>query len=134
MAYSPYFNSGYNPYYMQTPYPQPTYQAQQMQPQMTTPPTIRAEIVQVNGREEAINFPVGTGQTQIMIAKDDSAIFIKAVFANGQSRVDEYIRKQPEPDSNTPEYVTREEFERRLSTLMAANRRDKPEVSNEPTV
>lgn len=117
MAYNNYFPVGYQQYYPQ--YQQPQFQQPQQQPQMMTPPTIRAEIVQVGSRAEAENFPVGAGQTQMMIAKDDSAIFIKTAFANGQANLDEYVRKPPEPEKPAADYITREEFEQRISVLMA---------------
>ena len=116
MAYNNYFPMGYAQYYPQ--YQQPQYQQPQAQTQMMTPPTIRAEIVQVADRTEAANFPVGAGQTQMMIARDDSAIYIKTAFANGQANLDEYVRKPPEAQKPVADYVTREEFERRLAELM----------------
>lgn len=84
---------------------------------MMTPPTIHAEIVQIADRAEALNFPVGAGQAQMMIAKDDSAIFVKTAFANGQSNLVEYVKKAPEPQTPPDDYVTREEFERRLAEI-----------------
>lgn len=111
MAYGNYFPTGYPQFYPQYP------QQPQPQQQMMTPPTIRAEIVQVSNKQEAVNFPVGAGQTQMMIAKDDSAIYIKTAFANGQANLDEYIKKPPEPEKPPVDYVTREEFEQRLSAL-----------------
>lgn len=125
MAYNSYFPATYQPYYPQYPQ-QPV--MQQAQQQMMTPPTIRAEIVQVGSRAEALNFPVGAGQMQMMIMKDDSAIFIKSAFANGQANLDEYIKKPPEPEHPAVDYVTRAEFEQRLSALQ------RKVVSDEQTV
>jgi len=122
MAYN-YFPATYQPFYPQ--YPQQP-QMQQPQQQMMTPPTIRAEIVQVGSKAEAANFPVGAGQTQMMIMRDDSAIFIKSAFANGQANLDEYIKKPPEPEKPAADYVTREEFEQRISALQ------RKVVNNEP--
>lgn len=122
MAYN-YFPATYQPFYPQ--YPQQP-QMQQPQQQMMTPPTIRAEIVQVGSKAEALNFPVGAGQTQMMIMRDDSAIFIKSAFANGQANLDEYVRKPPEPEKPATDYVTREEFEQRISALQ------RKVVNNEP--
>lgn len=122
MAYNNYFPVNYQPFYPQYP------QQPQPQQQMMTPPTIRAEIVQVGSKTEAANFPVGAGQTQMMIMKDDSAIFIKSAFANGQANLDEYIRKPPEPEKPTADYITREEFEQRISALQ------RKVVSNEQPV
>ena len=89
--------------------------------QMMTPPTIHAEIVQISGKDEAINFPVGTGQTQMMMTKDESSIFIKSVFANGQSTLIEYGKKLEEPSSSKADYITREEFEKRISEITKSN-------------
>lgn len=124
MAYNNGFPMSYQQFY------QPQYQVpyggfqsgnnqmqQQAQSQMMTPPTIHAEIVQIADRAEALNFPVGAGQAQMMIAKDDSAIFVKTAFANGQSNLVEYVKKAPEPQTPPADYVTREEFERRLAEI-----------------
>lgn len=119
MAYNNYFPATYPQFY-------PQYPQQPPQQQMMTPPTIRAEIVQVGSKSEAANFPVGAGQTQMMIMKDDSAIFIKSAFANGQANLDEYVRKPPEPEKPAADYVTREEFEQRISALQ------RKVVNNEP--
>ena len=136
MAYNNYFPMNYQQYfpqYQQSQFQQPQQQVQP-QMQMMTPPTIRAEIVQVGSRAEAENFPVGAGQTQMMIAKDDSAIFIKTAFANGQANLDEYVKKPPEPEKPPVDYVTREEFEQRISALMAMNKESRKDESNESTV
>ena len=119
MAYNNYFPATYPQFY-------PQYPQQPPQQQMMTPPTIRAEIVQVGSKTEAANFPVGAGQTQMIIMKDDSAIYIKSAFANGQANLDEYIRKPPEPEKPLTDYITREEFEQRISALQ------RKVVDNEP--
>ena len=124
MAYNNGFPMSYQQFY-QPQYQQPynSFQSgnnqmqQQAAQQMMTPPTIHAEIVQIADRAEALNFPVGAGQAQMMIAKDDSAIFVKTAFANGQSNLVEYVKKAPEPQTPQSDYVTREEFERRLAEI-----------------
>ena len=111
-------------------YPQYGGQQTQMQGypgQLMTPPTIHAEIIQVAGRDEAYNWPVGPGQSQMMMARDDSAIFIKTVYANGQVSFIIYPREQPKAEPQ-PDYVTREEFEERLAELA------KPKVSKKKEV
>ena len=118
------YNNGFPVSYQQY-YPQPQQQfgfqqpqvQQPQQQQMMTPPTIHAEIVQISDRQEALNFPVGAGQAQMMIAKDDSAIYVKTAYANGQSNLVEYVRKASEPEAAMPDYVTRDEFEKRLAEL-----------------
>lgn len=123
MAYNNYFPATYQPMYPQMQqqamqYQQMTMQNnQQTQQQMMTPPTIHAEIVQVGSKQEALNFPVGAGQAQMMMEKDDSAIYIKSAFPNGQSTLIEYQRKVEEPEKPNTDFITREEFEQRLSEL-----------------
>lgn len=140
MAYNNGFPMSYQQLY------QPQYQSpyggfqsgQQMsgasqQAQMMTPPTIHAEIVQIADRAEALNFPVGAGQAQMMITRDDSSIFVKTAFPNGQSNLVEYVKKAPEPETPHVDYVTREEFERRLAELTTPKKKERT-VKDEPTV
>lgn len=142
MAYNNGFPMSYQQFY------QPQYQApfggfqsanNQMQqqaqtaPQMMTPPTIHAEIVQIADRNEALNFPVGAGQAQMMITRDDSTIFVKSAFANGQSSLAEYVKKEPEPQKPPADYITREEFEKRLAEIESIKTVER-KVSNEPDV
>lgn len=90
MAYNNGFPISYQQFYQpqyQTPYGgfqggnNQMQQQAQTAPQMMTPPTIHAEIVQIADRNEALNFPVGAGQAQMMITRDDSTIFVKSAFA-----------------------------------------------------
>lgn len=123
------------PYYPQPQFQQPQYQQQvqqqaQQSPQMMTPPTIRAEIVQVDNEQAAANYPVAVGTPQMMMAKDDSAIYVKTAYANGQYQLDVFQKRPPRPQTppvDMAAYVTRDEFERRLSGLTRGS--DKP--SNE---
>lgn len=126
MAYNNGFPMSYQQFYQpqyQTPYGgfqggnNQMQQQAQTAPQMMTPPTIHAEIVQIADRNEALNFPVGAGQAQMMITRDDSTIFVKSAFANGQSSLAEYVKKEPEPQKTPADYITREEFEKRLAEI-----------------
>jgi len=84
--------------------------AQQPQPAAAvamTPPTIHAEIVQVEGESSAAQYPVGVGMSQMMIARDDSAIFVKTATANGYT-MDVFEKRPPAPKPapfNPDEYV-----------------------------
>lgn len=143
MAYNNGFPMSYQQFYQpqyQVPYggfqsgnSQMQQQAQSA-PQMMTPPTIHAEIVQIADRNEAVNFPVGAGQAQMMIMRDDSAIFVKSAFANGQSSLVEYVKKEPEPQAPPADYVTREEFEKRLAEIESLKSAPERKVSNESDV
>jgi len=117
MAYNNGFPMSYQQYY-----PQYMQQPQQYvaQPQMT-PPTIHAEILQVDNEQFAENYPVAAGTSQMMIKKDDSEIYIKTAFANGQSRLDVYTKRPEKPNKpvfDLEGYVTKDELENRLNELL----------------
>lgn len=106
----------------QNPYMAAQMYQQQVQPQqMMTLPTIRAEIIQVDGEEQAANYPVGAGASQMMIAKDDSAIYVKTAGPNGTT-LDVFVKRPPAPPAPTPEYMTRADVEAMISAAMAAKR------------
>lgn len=116
MPYNPmnFFPATYQPYMPQMP--------QQIPQQMMTPPTIRAEIVQVDDETAAANYPVGAGSSQMMIAKDDSAIFVKTAGANGTT-LDVFVKRPPAPPApvfDPAAFVTKEELEARLAALSKA--------------
>lgn len=123
------FNNGYPASYQPFGYnyqPQIPQQMQgtQMSPanqQMMTPPTIRAEIIQVDDETAAENYPVGAGSSQMMIAKDDSAIYVKTALANGQATLDVFVKRPrtpQKPSVNLDDYVTRAELESRLEAIL----------------
>lgn len=127
------FNNGYPASYQPFGYNYQPQIPQQMQgtqmssaSQMMTPPTIRAEIVQVDNEEAASNYPVGAGASQMMIAKDDSAIYVKTALVNGQATLDVFAKRPRTPQKppvNLDDYVTRAELESRLEAIL---RPDKP--------
>ena len=128
MAYNSFFPAGYQPaqiyYPQQQQYSQMQQQQQQTQPQqMLTPPTIHADIIQVDGEQSAESYPLSAGSSQMMIARDDSAIYVKTMYPNGQYKLDAFI-KRPEASRSASKdldiYITREEFERRLQELTEA--------------
>ena len=137
-AYNSYFPTGYtgyNPYQMQ--YQQPMQAAQQAYytPQNFTQPTIRAEIVQIDGDDdEANNFPVQTGGTQMMINKTKTKIFIKTVYANNQTNLDVFV-KQPHATAptqpNFENFVTKEELEKRLAMIAPQPKKEREETTDE---
>lgn len=100
------------------PYLQAYLQAMQQQmtpqPAQMTPPTIHADIIQVGGQDDVERFSVGAGASQMFMARDDSAIYIKTGTPTGAEIV-VYERRTGAP----PAFVTREELEQRLSALAA---------------
>lgn len=117
-TYQP-MNYGFQPYQQQGTQMPLTNQPQQQQ-QMMTPPTIRAEIIQVDDEISAENYPVGAGSSQMMIKKDDSEIYVKTVLANNQTVLDVFVKRPktpPKPAFDPDRYVTREELEKRLQAI-----------------
>lgn len=111
MAYNPYFPMSYQPQMYQQP-----------QQQLMTPPTIHAEIVQVDNEQAAANYPVGAGASQMMIARDDSAIYVKTALANGQISLEVFEKRAPvpaEPAINPGDYVRRDEIEDLIAAAMS---------------
>ena len=108
MAYNNGFPVGY-PYYQPV---QPYQQQMQQAPQTMTPPTIHAEILQVEDEAAASRYPVAAGASQMMIARDDSAIFVKSVSQNG-TRLDVFVKRPPAPQKppfDPSAYVRRDEI------------------------
>lgn len=117
-VFNPIFPMNYQSYQM--PYYSQPQQPQQSQQPMMTPPTIRAEIVQVDDEQTAANYPVAIGTPQMMISKDDKCIFVKTSYANGQYQLDVYEKRPSKAQKTAPDlsaYVTRDELEKRLSSL-----------------
>lgn len=120
---------GYQPAQMVYPMPEffgaPSAQMPQQAQQMMTPPTIRAEIVQVGNETAARQYPVAAGASQMMIAKDDSAIYIKTAYANAQPTLDVYVRKPPAPPApvfDPEEYIRKDELEKAVAAILAAQK------------
>jgi hypothetical protein len=91
-----------------------------------TPPTIRAEIVQVDGEDAAKSYPVGAGASQMMISKDETEIYIKSATANGQTALDVYRKRPPAPPApvfDPGEYVRKDEIETLIAAALSAHRR-----------
>lgn len=109
------FNNGF-PVYPQL-YPNMNqYGASQNQGGMS-PPTIHADIVQVSGEDEAWSYPVAAGSTQMMMARDDSAVYIKSAYPNSPPSLDVFVKQSVRPREGASAYVTREELDEALKAL-----------------
>lgn len=139
-----YFPTGYNPTYgyahpyMSQPYPtsysytqNPVGQTvQNAQPtQQMTPPTIRAEIIQVEDQQVVDNYPVAAGCTQMFMSKDDKFIFIKTAYPNAPYDLTVYEKKdkpKQEPviqsSIDTDKFITRDEFENRINDILKSQK------------
>lgn len=104
----------------QTRQPQPIPQsAPQMAPQMT--PYIDARMMEVHNIAEAEAFRLDPGQSQFFYTSDRSTFIIKEQGQTGYNLMI-YDRRPPEPQAaplDPTQYVTREEFEKRLAAYPA---------------
>lgn len=107
MAYNNYFPVGY-PFY-QMP--------QQTQPQAQSAPQNGIQWVQ--GIEGAKAFPVGAGQSALLMDSEESIFFIKTADQAGMPtlRVFDYSERTQTTPAPKVEYVTREEFEKAIAEL-----------------
>lgn len=119
-AYNP-FPVGYNPYNPFGPY-QPQQMQQVQQPQAMTPPTIHADIIQVESEAEAERYPMAANQPpQMFMTRDETAIIIKTMLANNQHDLKVYPLRPPAPPAPPVDlgaYVTRQELDERLAALI----------------
>lgn len=121
------WNNGFPATYQQMNFPQyqtPMYPQQAMQAAQPVQTNSRmVEIVPVDTEDAAASWPVGVGQTQAMIAKDDSFIAFKSVLVNGQTDFAIYDKRPPappEPAFDPKEYVRRDEVEDLIKAALAA--------------
>ena len=114
----------------------------QQSPQQTgmSAPTVHADILQVKDEDEGRKTPVDVGTSKMMITKDESEIFVKSAFANGEYDFIIYLRqpkKNPEPEKpaiDLSDYLTKEEFEKRIAALTfqsAAKKTTRKEAGDE---
>ena len=85
-------------------------------PQPMTPEMIHADIVPVDRVEDVEKFSVGNGQSQMFMARDDSAIFIKTGSQSGSTIVC-YDRRPPERKRPEEEFITRADLDKALAAL-----------------
>lgn len=98
-------------------------QQQTQQGQMMTPPTIRAEIVQVDNLDVIDRYPMAAGTSQMFMTKDEANIVVRSMYANGQHSDDIYDKRPPAPPAptlNPAEYVRKDELKAMLSELLQA--------------
>lgn len=128
--YMPQFQPVQNPY-MQTA--QPTQQMQQ--PQAMTPPTIHADIIQVESEAEAERYPMAANQPpQMFMTRDESTIIIKTMLANNQHEMKVYPLRPPAPPAppvDLAAYVTREELNERLAAILRPTQAQKQPASKD---
>lgn len=126
---------GYNYQQYQAPAPQMSPAQMSTTNQMMTPPTIRAEIVQVDSQDAAERYPLAAGASQMMIARDDSFIAVKSMQSDGQYTVIYYDKRPPappEPPLDLSVFVRREEVADMIAAALSARQEtQKPKKKEE---
>lgn len=101
-----------DPVYMRFMAQQHQVQGTQMSSANQQPSSRMVEVVPAANEKAAEEFPVGAGQTQMIIGSDDSFIAVKAVSVTGQVTFDIYDKRPPAPPVqplNPEDYVRRDE-------------------------
>lgn len=123
MAYNSYFPTGYQPVYYSNQYQQPPAQAPMQTPQTipTQQPTGNS-LIWVQGEAGAKSYLVAPNTTQMLMDSESDVFYLKSTDASGMPlplRIFDYKERQKTADSeakilqrdNSPDYVTKAEFE-----------------------
>lgn len=100
-------NYGYTPWYQQQPVQQQT-----------------GGINWVQGKAGANSYFVSPGQTAQLMDSEDQVFYIKTVDASGMPlplRTFRYEEVKDQPEKQQAEYITRDEFEKRIAEISNAN-------------
>lgn len=122
MAYNNYFPTGYQPMYYPQSFPQNTQPVQQTQPQAPAPQNGNSGLIWVQGEAGAKSYLVAPNTTVMLMDSENDVFYLKSSDASGMPsplRVFDYKERQKTADSeakilgrdNSPEYVTKREFE-----------------------
>lgn len=119
-------NNGYMGGAFQNGNTQPTQQPQQPAPVMT-PPTIRAEIIQIEDEAAVDRFPLAAGASQMFMTRAEDKIIIKTMGQDGALPLVIYDKRPPAPPApkfDPAEYMRRDEADKlimeRVETLVSA--------------
>lgn len=119
----------YNPYGQFQPQMQPAQAAGQM-----TPPTIRAEIVQIEDETAADRFPVNAGASQMFITRAEDKIIIKTMGPNGALPLDVYEKrpkKAEKPPFDPSEYIRKDELPSLITAILEGKKEHPPAAVKE---
>lgn len=105
-----------------------TQQAANFGPQTAmTPPTIHAEIIQVESEEAVDRLPLAAGASQMYMTRDEGTIIVKTQYANGSFDKVVYEKRPPAPPAPAfvPEdYVRKDEIGKLVAAAVAALERE----------
>lgn len=108
-------------------------QANQTAPMMT-PPTIRAEIIQIEDEAAVDRFPLAAGASQMFMTKAEDKIIIKTMGQDGALPLVIYDKRPPAPPApkfDPSEYVRRDEVETLVSAALAAQQASRHKLTQE---
>lgn len=108
-------------------------QANQPSPVMT-PPTIRAEIIQIEDEAAVDRFPVAGGASQMFMTRAEDKIIIKTMGQDGPLPLIVYEKRPPAPPApkfDPSEYVRRDEVETLVSAALAAQQAARHKLTQE---
>lgn len=94
---------------------------------MMTPPTIRAEIIQLadDTWENTVDrFPLGQGASQMFITKSEDKVIIKTMGQDGPLPLIIYDKRPPEPPApkfDPDQFVRKDELEKLIKETLTAN-------------
>ena len=99
-----------------TPQMQPTQMSQVNQPApMMTPPTIRAEIIQIEDEAAVDRFPLAAGASQMFMTRAEDKIIIKTMGQDGALPLVIYDKRPPEPPApkfDPAQFLRRDEVDK----------------------
>ncbi len=103
------------------------FQQQQQPTQMMTPPTIRAEIIQVDDETAVDRFPLAAGASQMFMTRAEDKIIIKTMGQDGPMPLVIYDKRPPAPPApkfDPSEFMRRDEAQKiiaeQVETLLSA--------------
>ena len=101
------------------------FMAQHQQAQQPQQNSRMVEVVPAESLRAAEEFPVGAGQTRIILANDDSFVCVKAVDMTGAVSMTVFDRRPPEkkPEPLNPQdYVRRDEIQGMIAEAIRESR------------
>lgn len=103
-------------------------------PPVMTPPTIRAEIIQIEDEAAVDRFPVAGGASQMFMTRAEDKIIIKTMGQDGPMPLVVYDKRPPAPPApkfDPSEYVRRDEVETLVSAALAAQQAARHKLTQE---
>lgn len=118
--------SAYNNYF---PYGYPQYQTQYQQQYQPQTNQQNSSIIWVQGENAAKSYMIGAGQSVMLMDSDTNVFYIKSADQSGMPlplRIFDYTERTAERSADQvqvssqsvkPDYITRDEFERRIAEI-----------------